>query len=58
MHLGYFGEREQTVQSSEEVNGSLVGAIVFTEVTKERHHKSKQMAYQQEYQFVVLSANC
>ena len=50
MHLGYFGERKQTVQSSEEVNGSLVGAVVLTEVTKERHHKSKQMAYQQGYQ--------
>ena len=40
MHLGYSGERKQTVQSSEEVNGSLVGAIVLTEVTKERHRKS------------------
>lgn len=56
MHLGYFCEREQTVQSSEEVNGSLVGAIVLTEVTKETHHK--QMPYQQGYQFVVSSANC
>lgn len=62
MHLGYSGERKQTVQSSEEVNSSLVGTIVLTEVTKERHRKScesqnKGPSYQQGYQFGSL-ADC